>query len=51
MAQTNLTKKHADFQDRYRRPSNFRSIVKNERFNISGDGEVILSKEKSEPKE
>ena len=50
MANTNLTKKHADFQDRYRRSSNFRNIVKKERFNISGDGEVILNKEQSKPK-
>jgi hypothetical protein len=48
MEQTNLTKKHADFQDRYRRSSNFRSIVKKERFSISGDGEVILSKDQIE---
>ena len=48
MTQTKFTKKHADFQDRYRRSSNFRNIVKNERFNISGDGEVILNKEKSQ---
>ena len=46
MTQTKPTKKHADFQDRYRRSSNFKSIVKNERFNISGDGEVIVKKEK-----
>lgn len=51
MAQTNLTKKHADFQDRYRRSSNFRSVVKKERFNISGDGEVVLNKKQSEAKE
>ncbi len=51
MEQTNLTKKHADFQDRYRRSSNFRSVVKKERFSISGDGEVILAKGKVENKD
>lgn len=39
------TKKHADFQDRYRRSSNFRSVVKQERFRITGDGKVILNED------
>jgi len=42
MGDTNTSKKHADFQDRYRRSSNFSSVVKKEAFRISGDGEVVL---------
>ena len=39
-------KKHADFQDRYRRSSNFRSIVKKETFTVKGDGELEMNSEK-----
>ncbi len=40
--ETDKTKRHADFQDSYRRSSNFRSVVKKERLEISESGEVIL---------
>ncbi len=45
MAQIKRTKKHADFQDGYRRSSNFGSTVKNEKFIITGDGRVVLNKD------
>jgi hypothetical protein len=48
MGETLHTKKHADFQDRFRRSSNFRSVVKQERFKISGDGKVILNEDFTE---
>ena len=35
-------RKHANFQDRYRRSSNFRSVIKRESFSLKGDGEVSL---------
>ena len=38
-------KNHADFQDNYRRSSNFRSIVKKEKFEISDPGNVKIVKE------
>ncbi len=39
-------KDHADFQDAYRRSSNFRSVSKNEKFEISKKGAIkIISEE------
>ena len=38
-------KDHADFQDNYRRSSNFRSVVKREKLELNDDGEVILKRE------
>ncbi|WP_432410635.1 hypothetical protein [Rasiella sp. SM2506] len=38
-------KDHADFQDAYRRSSNFRSVIKKERFEISNKGDVKLVSE------
>lgn len=35
-------KKHADFQDRYRRSSNFRSVIKKEKFKIDEDGSLVI---------
>lgn len=40
--ETIKTKDHADFQDSYRRSSNFRSVVKTERFEISNKGDVKI---------
>lgn len=37
---TNKVKRHADFQDAYRRSSNFRSFVKNEKFELTEKGKV-----------
>lgn len=37
-------KNHADFQDTYRRSSNFRSVIKREKLDLNKDGEVILKK-------
>ncbi len=45
MAHIQRTKRHADFQDGYRRSSNFGSTVKNEKFIVTGDGRVILNKD------
>ncbi|WP_228851515.1 hypothetical protein [Aegicerativicinus sediminis] len=42
-------KRHADFQDAYRRSSNFNSIVKadeNIRFSLKGDGKLKTSSKK-----
>ena len=36
-------KKHADFQDRYRRSSNFRSVIKKEKFRIGEDGSLVIN--------
>ena len=38
-------KKHADFQDSYRRSSNFNSSIKNEDFKIMKNGELALEDE------
>ena len=40
-------KKHADFQDEYRKSSNFGKITKEEDFKIKGDGEVKLKEDKA----
>jgi len=42
------TKKHADFQNNYRRSSNFQKIVPEENFEVEGDGELKLTDENSE---
>jgi len=44
--ETNKKKNHADFQDNYRRSSNFRSVIKKETFEISNKGDVKLVSEK-----
>ncbi len=41
------TKKHADFQDPYRRSSNFRRIIPKETFAVEGDGNVTLDTEEN----
>tara|TARA_R100000935_G_scaffold8302_7_gene17375 strand:- start:5842 stop:5979 length:138 start_codon:yes stop_codon:yes gene_type:complete len=44
--EANRKKDHADFQDTYRRSSNFRSVIKKEKFEISNKGDVkIVSEE------
>jgi hypothetical protein len=40
---TQKKKSHADFQDAYRRSSNFRSVIKKEKLELNKDGEVKLS--------
>lgn len=39
-------KKHADFQDEYRKSSNFGKTDKADELNIKGDGELKLEKDK-----
>ncbi len=38
-------KKHADFQDEYRKSSNFGKSQPNENFKIKGDGELKVEKD------
>ncbi|MCH2489047.1 MAG: hypothetical protein MK211_02745 [Flavobacteriales bacterium] len=38
-------KKHADFQDSYRRSSNFGKAIKNEDFAVTGNGKLKLTDE------
>lgn len=40
-------KKHADFQDDYRKSSNFGKTDKAEELNIKGDGELKLEKDEN----
>lgn len=40
------TKKHADFQDKYKRSSNYGYGANHERFEVEGDGEIIADSEK-----
>jgi len=40
-------KKHADFQNSYRRSSNFQKVVPENDFEVEGDGELKLSDEDS----
>ncbi|MAZ28461.1 MAG: hypothetical protein CL868_15460 [Cytophagaceae bacterium] len=40
--ETKSKRTHADFQDNYRRSSNFYNTVKHEHFDIEGDGELSL---------
>ena len=35
-------KKHADFQNNYRRSSNFQKVVPEKEFEVEGDGELKL---------
>lgn len=41
-------KKHADFQDSYRRSSNFNSPMKDEEFKIKKNGDLKLQDKKSQ---
>lgn len=41
-------KKHADFQDPYRRSSNFRRVIPKREFELSDDGELHLQKNDKE---
>lgn len=41
--ETEHKKTHADFQDGYRRSSNFNNVIKKEDFNVEGDGELSMS--------
>lgn len=45
MSDTNKDKEHADFQDSYRRSSNFGKTDSEDPLKVAGDGEVKLSKE------
>lgn len=38
-------KEHADFQDRYRRSSNFRRVIPKREFELNEEGELHLQKE------
>ncbi|MCG2430328.1 hypothetical protein [Aequorivita xiaoshiensis] len=40
-------KKHADFQDEYRKSSNFGKTDKPDELNIKGDGELKLEKDEN----
>lgn len=48
MTNTSSKRKHADFQSRYRRSSNFRSSVKNEKLVLNEQGELVLVKRKEQ---
>lgn len=37
-------RRHADFQDAYRRSSNFRSVLKREKLELKENGEIIINK-------
>ncbi len=41
-------KKHADFQDPYRRSSNFRRVIPKREFELSDDGKLKLQKEEND---
>lgn len=45
MENTESKKKHADFQDPYRRSLNFKKVQPTETFAIDGDGELHLKNE------
>lgn len=45
MSDSNKNKDHADFQDNYRRSSNFGKTDSEDPLKVAGDGEVKLSKE------
>lgn len=47
---TGNDKKHADFQDSYRRSSNFSNPIKEEEFKIKKNGKLKLEPEESEDK-
>ncbi|AFL82153.1 hypothetical protein Aeqsu_2702 [Aequorivita sublithincola DSM 14238] len=40
-------KKHADFQDEYRKSSNFGKAEEKENLNIKGDGELKMEKDEA----
>ncbi|NND63546.1 MAG: hypothetical protein HKN48_10175 [Flavobacteriaceae bacterium] len=44
MTKTTSKRKHADFQSRYRRSSNFKSATKNEKLVLNEHGELVLVK-------
>ncbi len=44
MTKTTSKRKHADFQSRYRRSSNFKSAAKNEKLVLNEKGELVLVK-------
>jgi len=48
MTKTPTTRKHADFQSRYRRSSNFRSEAKGNKLVLDKDGKLVLQKEKED---
>ena len=48
MTKTPSTRKHADFQSRYRRSSNFRSEAKGNKLVLDKDGNLVLQKEKED---
>jgi len=48
MTKTPTTRKHADFQSRYRRSSNFRSEAKGNKLVLDNDGKLVLQKEKKD---
>ncbi len=43
---TEKSKKHADFQDSYRRSSNFLNYIKKERFELTEKGKIKFTLEK-----
>lgn len=45
MAPISDKKKHADFQSRYRRSSNFNKTTKKEKFVLNEKGELVLREE------
>ncbi len=44
MTRTTSKKKHADFQSSYRRSFNFSKTVKNEKFELNEEGELVLKR-------
>lgn len=44
-------KKHADFQNNYRRSSNFQKIVPEEEFEVQGEGELKMADDNDANKE
>lgn len=44
MEEKNNKKKHADFQDEYRKSLNFGKTEKNENLKVAGNGDVKLAK-------
>jgi hypothetical protein len=48
MTKTPTKRKHADFQSRYRRSSNFRSEAKSNKLVLDKDGKLVLQKEKED---
>jgi hypothetical protein len=48
MTKTPTKKKHADFQSRYRRSSNFRSEAKGNKLVLDKDGNLVLQTERKD---